>query len=195
MKKIVDAWINSILLLITLPPRPQPRPSNTTERADNDEQIPDLVPSCKLSPASDKADKAEDVPERQPAEGEPEKPAEREKPAELEKPAEPEKPAEEEKPAEGEKPAEPEKPAEDKKEEEEFRVDKVEKSDEQDVPELNGRPKQRGMEKVVDAYLIQLVCFHSRNKFACGQAYHTGTAEDQTRGARGCTIRSIQGER
>ena len=151
MKKIVDAWINSILLLITLPPRPQPRPSNTTERADNDEQIPDLVPSCKLSPASDEADKAEDVPERQPAEGEPEKPAEGEKPAESEKPVEPEKPAElekpaePEKPAESEKPAEPEKPAEDKKEEEEFRVDKVEKSDEQDVPELKGRPKYIGI--------------------------------------------------
>ena len=39
MKKIVDAWINSILLLITLPPRQQPRPLDTTEQADNDEQM------------------------------------------------------------------------------------------------------------------------------------------------------------
>lgn len=31
MKKVVDAWINSILLLITLPPpHPQPRPLDTS---------------------------------------------------------------------------------------------------------------------------------------------------------------------
>ena len=144
MKKVVDAWINSILLLITLPPRPQPRPLDTSTGQSKeeliDEQIPDLVPSCKSSPANaeDKQDgtderPTEEVPERLPAE--PEKPPESDKPPELEKPPESDKPAELEKPAEE---------GEDKKEEE-FRVDKVVGNDDaQDVPELKGRPKQRG---------------------------------------------------
>ena len=63
MKKVVDSWINSILLIITLPPRPQKTSSvvaiGRTDKAQSqqgeaggrgdEEVIPDLQPSCALS--------------------------------------------------------------------------------------------------------------------------------------------------